>query len=360
MYLIIQMITLFLLLFWPIIMMMSPMAFDAPGSENNREHIIGMMVFLCYPILLCALYWIFDARLFGISGRALTLAAAVMVVLALGVSGYGSLLKNALSGIASSGYSKVNNRVYYNASPVAAADSATFEVLGNRYDSNGYARDNKQVYFRGERLADADAASFHPMDSDQEYWADNQQVYLNGKAVPGADPTQFKRVEDAWGNPSGYALSGTTLYYGTERIGEVTPDEVSIITPAIAKDRERIYYLGKMILPMADAPSFVLLPDTDGYARDHSAVYDLIGDRSAPIAGADPQTMNVLNRGYLKDANRIYHREGYEPTEILHDVDYDSFVVTDWDDETQSEARDRYALYMNGRVVKQLAEKAAP
>ncbi len=359
MLLIFQIITTMMLLFWPMVMMMSPMAFDAPGSENNREHIIGMMIFLCYPIPLCALYWIFGAELFGISGRTLTLGATVIIVLALSVFGYSSLLKNALNGIASSGYSNVNNQVYYNARPVAAADSETFEVLGNNYYSQGYARDNKQVYFRGELLADADAASFRALDSDEEYWVDNQKIYLGGKAIPGADPAQFKRVPDAWGSPSAYALSGTTLYYDAERIGEVNPNEISIITPFLAKDRQHIYYLEKIILPMADAPSFVLLPDTDGYARDRAAVYDLIGERSAPIAGADPQTMEVLNRGYLKDARHIYHRESYEPTQILHDVDYDSFVVTDWDDETQSEARDRYALYMNGKVVKQLAEKAA-
>src|SRR5690606_29224295 len=81
MLLIAQIITTFLLLFWPLLFMMSPMAFDAPGSENNRSHVIGMMVFLCYPIPLCAAYWIMGSELWGISGRTLTLIASAVIIL---------------------------------------------------------------------------------------------------------------------------------------------------------------------------------------------------------------------------------------------------------------------------------------
>lgn len=359
MLLVFQIITIMLLLFWPMVMMMSPMALDAPGSENNADHVISLIIFLCYPIGLGALYWIFGAELFGISGRTLTLVATVIVVLALSVFGYGSMLKNALSGIPSSGYGNVNNQVYYNARPVAEADSDTFEVLSSTSYYGGYARDAQHVYSRGELLPDADPLTFRPLDEYEEYWVDAQGVYLGGKQLPGANPAIFKRLPDAWNHASSYAVSADTLYYEAERIGEVNPDEVSVIWSYLAKDKQRIYYMDRIILPMADAATFAMMPDTDEYARDKSAVYDLIGERSAPIAGADPASIQVLKRGYLKDANHIYYRHSHEPTQILHDVDYDSFVVTDWDDETQSEARDRYALYMNGKVVKQLAEKAA-
>src|SRR5690606_6213814 len=123
MLLIAQIITTFLLLFWPLLFMLSPMAFDAPGSENNRSYVIGMMLFLCYPIPLCAAYWIMGGQLWGISGRTLTLITSVVIILALTLFGYGNLLKNALSGIASSGYSVADDQVFYNANLIENADA---------------------------------------------------------------------------------------------------------------------------------------------------------------------------------------------------------------------------------------------
>ncbi len=355
MYLIIQILTTFALLFWPLLFMMSPMAFDAPGSENNRSHVIGMMVFLCYPIPLCAAYWIMGSDLWGISGRTLTLIASAVIILALTLFGYGSLLKNALSGIASSGYSVVKGQVFYNANPIENADAGTFTVLAPQHLHGGYAKDEHRVYYRGQIIANADPKSFRPFDDGQEYWADQQAVYLDGQAIAGATPTGFSRLPDAWNNATDFAVQqhaeNSTLYYRETPIGQVNAADVVVLWPYIARDTQRIYAGADVILPMADAASFELLPDHNEYGRDRQAVYDILGDRSGVIHGADPVSMEVLQRGYLKDQHRVYHRQGYDPTQVLEGADSASFEVTGWDETTNSDARDAHSLYMNGQRV---------
>ncbi|UZK02527.1 DKNYY domain-containing protein [Venatoribacter cucullus] len=355
MLLIAQIITTFLLLFWPLLFMLSPMAFDAPGSENNRSYIIGMMLFLCYPIPLCAAYWIMDGELWGISGRTLTLITSVVIILALTLFGYGSLLKNALSGIASSGYSVADDQVFYNATPIAQADASSFTVLAPQHLRGGYAKDQHRVYYRGQVVTHADAQSFRPFDDGQEYWADQHAVYLEGQAITGASPAGFSRLPDAWHNATDFAVQQdagqSTLYYRATPIGPVDAAQVVVLWPHIARDNQRIYSEANVILPMADAATFELLPESNEYGRDQQAVYDLLGDRSGVIHGADPASIEVLARGYLKDQHLVYHRQGYEPTQVLEGADSASFEVTGWDETTNADARDAHSLYRNGQRV---------
>lgn len=354
--LLLQIITTLMLAYWPVLLMMSPMAFDAPGSENNRSQIIGLILFLCYPIPLAALYWFFGADLFGLSGRTLTLSALLVVVAGLMLFGYGTLLQNSLKGIASSGYSVASGQVYYNARAIPGAQAETLEVLAPERLRGGYARDQQRVYYRGEALSGADPVTFRPLDDGYEYWLDQQQVYLDGRILPDADPASFRRLPDAWQHPSDYAVSSagdqSRLYYRSAAIGPVQPDEVTVLRDGLAKDRQHIYYQDRIILPMADAGHFELLPDTSEYGRDQQAVYDVLGSDSGPIAGADPVTIETLPRGYLKDARQVYHRAGYQPTLAIPGADSATFEVTGWDEATQSEARDQYAYYQDERVVK--------
>lgn len=351
----VNLLSTMLLLFWPLLLMMSPMAFDAPGSENQRSHVFVVLLVLSYPIGLAALYWVLGGSFWGLSGRTFTLLATIIVVGALTVFGYGTLLKNSVRGIASSGYDVVNERVYYNARWLPEANAKQFELLDSSYGRGGYARDDQSVFYRGERLADVDAASFATLDDGEEYWQDKQRVYLDGVALEGVDSGAFTRIKDAWGHATDYALAQqgeqSVLFYRQHHITEVVADDVVVLWPHIAKDKQRIYYLQHIILPMADAASFDMLPNSNEYGKDQYAVYDVLYDQSGVIAGADPNTITLLGRGYLKDEERVYYRSGYEPTQVLANADVDSFVVTDWDDATQSEARDRSSLFMRGQVI---------
>src|SRR5690606_12011368 len=238
MLLIAQIITTFLLLFWPLLFMLSPMAFDAPGSENNRSYVIGMMLFLCYPIPLCAAYWIMAGELWGISGRTLTLIGATLIELALTLVGCGSRLKNRLGGSASSGYSVAKGDVFYHATPIAAADASSFTVLAPQHLRGGYAKDQHRVYYRRQVVTHADAQSFRPIDDGQEYWADQQAVYLEGQAITGATPTGFSRLPDAWHDATDFAVQQdagqSTLYCRATPIGPVDAAQVVVLWPHIA------------------------------------------------------------------------------------------------------------------------------
>jgi len=64
MQILINIVVTFFLMFWPIVFMMSPMMFDAPGSENDKEHIVTMVLILCYPISLSLLLWLSGAKYF--------------------------------------------------------------------------------------------------------------------------------------------------------------------------------------------------------------------------------------------------------------------------------------------------------
>lgn len=352
---VVNVISTMLLFFWPLMLMMSPMMFDAPGSENQRSHVFFVMLILSYPIGLASLYWVLGGSFWGLSGRTFTLLATIIVVGAFTVFGYGTLLKNSVRGIANSGYDVVNTQVYYNAQLLPSANAKQFELLDSSYGRGGYARDDRSVFYRGEPIPNADPSSFAVLDDDGEYWHDKHRIYLDGEALDGVSSGAFVRIQDAWGHATDYALAQqggqSILYYRQHRIAEVVADDVVVLWPHIAKDQHRIYYMQHIILPMADAASFEMLPNSNEYGRDQNAVYDVLYEQSGVIEGANPNTITLLGRGYLKDAERVYYRLGYEPTQVLVDADVHSFVVTDWDEATQSEARDRSSLFMRGQVI---------
>ncbi|MFC3679232.1 DKNYY domain-containing protein [Bacterioplanoides pacificum] len=353
-----QLATTFLLLFWPMVMMMSPMMFDAPGSENKRSVVFQALLFLSYPIPLCALFWLFGSDLFGISGRTLTLSASAIVITAMIVFGYPQLLSNSLKGIANSGYSVAENTVYYNAQAIPGAQADSFETLQSGYFRDRYARDSERVYFAGQELAGADPASFHYLEAlGDEYWADNQRVYLTGIPLEGALPQHFSLFPDAWGHPSSYGVShnpdGARVYFQQHHLPDADADSFTVLNDYTAKDARHIFYHETLVLPEADSASFELIEDVDHYGKDNNAVYDMLYQHSGVIEGADPATLQVLGRGYLRDQNHIYFRSNYQPTEILAGADAASFEYTNWDEATQSDARDKHGYFLHGERLEQ-------
>ena len=353
-----QLATTFLLLFWPMVMMMSPMMFDAPGSENKRSVVFQALLFLSYPIPLCALFWLFGSDLFGISGRTLTLSASAIVITAMIVFGYPQLLSNSLKGIANSGYSVAAGTVYHNATAIDGALPDSFEELHAGHYRDRYARDDQRVYFAGQVIAGADPASFRYMETlNDEYWADNQHVYLAGIPLEGAQPQYFSLFPDSWGNSSSYGVSrnpdGARVYFQQHYLPDADADSFTVLNDYTAKDARHIFYHETVVLPEADSASFELIEDVDHYGKDNNAVYDILYQHSGVIEGADPATLQVLGRGYLRDQKRIYYRSNYQPTEVLAGADAATFEYTDWDEATQSDARDKHGYFLHGERLEQ-------
>ena len=82
----------FLLLFWPLVMFTSVMMFDAPGSTEDLSVIIPVILIVAYPIYIFSVYHFMSAKFFGLSALLCLKIVSVIVLLAISVFGYFSLL----------------------------------------------------------------------------------------------------------------------------------------------------------------------------------------------------------------------------------------------------------------------------
>lgn len=73
----------FIILFWPGLMMFSPMMFDEPGSEFSRAKLLFLVGVIFYPSAIFMGYMLFNASFFGLSATILFMAA---LLVATGVS----------------------------------------------------------------------------------------------------------------------------------------------------------------------------------------------------------------------------------------------------------------------------------
>ncbi len=63
----IDIIVTIIILFWPGLMMISPMVFDAPGSEYNKSNLAYFLVIVFYPLVVFIIYKIAGANYFQMS-----------------------------------------------------------------------------------------------------------------------------------------------------------------------------------------------------------------------------------------------------------------------------------------------------
>ena len=353
MQIIINIVATFILAFWPLMFMMSPMMFDAPGSENSKTTIISMMLILCYPIILFLLLGIFGINYFGVNSFKLAQISAVVIAIAFLLFGYYGLLFNALRGIASSGYSVVNDKAYYDGRAIKGADSQTFTIFKDkyRYSYSDYARDKHHLYCNGKVVEGALAEDVVAIEnSEQMYWRNSQQVIYEDRILKGAVADRFI----AYRGFTGWACSDNDDAFNVYSYGVLLPavdkDSFKPFNDFYAKDKDHVFKKEKVILPEADAASFELMEDHD-FGRDKNHVYYVSTKQPFVVKDADPASFEMLERGYARDRNHIYVIEQYEDVRILEQAHVDSFEVTQYDDATKSEARDVNHYYYDGKIV---------
>ncbi|CAA0125698.1 Uncharacterised protein [BD1-7 clade bacterium] len=354
----------FVLMYWPIVLMMSPMMFDAPGSQNKRDVVLTVTLVLCYPIIIFALYWLFGLHFFGVAPDKALLVASVVVISAILFFGYGKLLMYSFRGIATSGYSIAKGQVYFDGLAIDAdADSFKPLVQGDS-DRFVYAADKNHVFYAGKALKIEDPTTFRPLNNDDqtgdgylagsdEYWTDGTSVFLAGRALEGATPHGFSVADDIFSGPFAYwhSESASYVYFAGEILPSVDANTHQVLHGHISKDAQHIYNGAELILPEADAMSFSLLENDTTIGIDDQAVYNVLYRQSGKIEGADPASIVAFDRGYLKDAKRVYYRQQWDPVEVLSGADPQTFEVTGWVEATDSEARDANNLYRDGKVV---------
>lgn len=349
----IHIVVTFVLAFWPLMFMMSPMAFDAPGSDNNKGKVIGMMLALCYPIVLFLVLGMLGVNYFGVNGFKLALISTTIILIAFSLFGYFGLLSNALRGIANSGYSLVGDTAYNDGKPIEGADGKTFKILDSRRfgSLHHYALDKNHLYYDGKIVEDALAEDIVETQSGgRDYFHNSQQVIYRDMVLQGAAVDRFA-VFDRF--PS-WAYSNNDgkfdVYYRGILLSMVESEAFTPLNDFFATDKRRIFKGSTVVLTQADAASFELMSDHD-FGKDNSHVYYLGATQPIIVQDADPVSFEVLERGYARDRNHIFVIEQYANVVKLEQADIDTFEVTQYDDATKSEARDVNHYYYDGKVV---------
>ncbi|MDH5408837.1 MAG: DKNYY domain-containing protein [Gammaproteobacteria bacterium] len=339
---------------WFLLFMMSPMMFDAPGSENDKSHIISTMLLLCYPIGVFVLLKLFGWQYFGVNSTKLIIVSAVVIMLGFFMFGYVNILSNAMKGVANSGYSVANGKVYYDARPIDEADSQSFTLFeeDNNFHRAKYARDTRHLYYEGKKIEGVEDVEIERLgDRYNDYWKNNSQIIYDGEILKGARPEYFSIFNDydSWSqsdNPD-----GCIVYHFGKALSTVDKSSFKVLNQFLAKDKDNIYERTTKILSEADAATFSLYGDDHAFGKDKDHVYYLSTKTPFVVEGADVASFKHLERGYAQDKDSVYHILQYQTVEKIQQADATTFETTRYDEKTKSEARDKNYYYYDGKIV---------
>ena len=343
----------FAFMFWPMMFMMSPMMLGAPGADNDKDQLKTVILLLSYPIGISIFFWLFGIHYFGIDGFTLTIISSGIIAIALSIFGYFGMLLNLYRGIANSGYSVANHKVYYDAKLIKAADSDSFSIFDDDLlrSCSRYAKDKLHFYYNGKTVEGFGIDGIYQRKiGGDTYWFNQNQVLYDDRILIGANPDNFDSFDEytEWT----YSISKeqfSVFKYG-KRLPAVDKESFIPLSSYLAKDSNHIFKTDEIILPDADAQSFELFED-HSFGKDKNHIYYLETKEPFAIQGVDPASFEILDRGYLKDINHVYRIIQYEDIEKLEQADVASFEATPYDEASQSEARDKNHYYYDGKIV---------
>ncbi|MFZ6873469.1 DKNYY domain-containing protein [Undibacterium sp. Di27W] len=346
------------LLVWPLLMMMSPMLFDAPGSENNKSNLTFLLFVIFYPVIIFVCYKLFGMTYFRISADRALLVCVVLTVLVALVFGYPRFIMNVVAGISGNGYFVKEDKVYYYGKPLNSALASTFKTIGGQYAR--YALDEKHVYFDGRLIEGADAGSFTGVSNPNAqageerftlFWKDQAHVYLEGRILPGAKAAEFRHLGGRYGSDN------QQVYYGWQVLQGGNPASFQLLNPDMGKDDKQVFVFDKACKLNAPTAHFHLLSNQDlaVYATDGQFLYAVFFGAMEPlqvVTDADPATFTLLERSYFKDNKRVYYRDSSQKKVILLEAaDAAGFVAGNYDSATDSDAHDGAHYYLAGKLA---------
>jgi hypothetical protein len=195
------------------------------------------------------------------------------------------------------------------------ADAQTFAILScerheyRRYGSIShvdylYIRDRKNVYFvdssGAKKILNTDPATFEPLGA---FSKDKNRIYHEGKHTDGIDHETFTRAGE-------YHMDKNHLYVGSARF-QIKGFDMSrfraLMYPYHIYD-DQVYHHdggGMRAIENADAKTFAVLEY--GYAKDKNRVYH---DGATVLQGAHPASFEVFDMYWSKDRNFVYRRDG--------------------------------------------------
>lgn len=350
--------SVFLILSWPFVAVISVMALGGPGATNDKEGIRDIILVLYYPVFITSVYWITGSSLFGISGRTLVLISVIIITLGLHTSGYFKLASNAYRGINNEGYSVLNDKVYYDAQPIPIADADTFrpaEESDHPFRQSAYYIDKYRVYYAGEAVPGIDPNSFRrltgeaPYGGHYDYWGDNTTVVYNERILTDSAPHNLEILGES------YAKSNGNIYHYGRKVEQADADSFTVLNDFVAKDNKHIYYSVTPILPEADPDTFQFAAPAISHsiAVDKNNAYLIYTDSGSKVlADVDITSLQVLENGnYIKDTNAVYRIDGSEVIRVS-DANPSTFRTTRYTDETPYHATDDVHYWINGELIK--------
>lgn len=316
----------------------------ASAKDKSWNAILIASSLILYPSLIGLFYNIKSWDFFNVSFRTFSLFTTVVPLLVF-VLFLGRPIVNKLRGVSDVGITKKEKAIFLDGNEIKGADTNTFKAI-----DDAYSLDKDHVYYRTKILAGVDPKTFSKIAASQ-FFTDNKVVIYKGNFLQNVDAATFKLLKN-----SAYAIDKNKVYYFDDVVSNADPKTFDPINEtSYAKDKTNVYFLDKAVDEPVDVLSFKVLDSDAGISRDKNFIY-LDGRYSAgkkiiyKIKEADSLSFTILGRGYCKDKQHVFYTSQY-PYALITDVDAASFVVTNFDQKSKSEARDKTHFYMEGKSI---------
>jgi hypothetical protein len=160
-------------------------------------------------------------------------------------------------------------------------------------------------------------------------------VFPSGSNIKGSDYYNYKGC---------IFLGGNIFEIGTHKLEGSDVKSFQILSGGYSKDKNRVYYLGNILL---DADPVTFIVKTEDSAIDKNQVYYM----GKKLNDADPNSFFVIqqngkNTEYSKDKNNVY----YEDLR-LNGSDPDSFVILPFEGKNTYYAKDKNQVYYMGQKI---------
>ncbi len=338
-----QIIVTLFLLYWPIVLLTSVMAFDAPGSNDNQKNVIVALVIIFYPVFFGITYFLLSVRFWGLSPLAFLGATVLVPLLGAFLMGYPKLLLNSIRGVSSNGYFSKEGAVYFDGNKIEV-DSKTFQILNTKFKL--YARDQKHVFFRGRIIKMADPETFKAVEEGNDnYYIDKKNVFYDGIILEGADSKEFKRLTTVDNKGTSFFKDQNFVYFNARKIAGLSGLTAKSLLGGYLSDGNNIFYYTTKI-SSADVPTFHVRSDNEDYASDKNSVYYL----GVAIPLAQPNGFQILDRQYAKDAKNVFFTQNDGKSFVVERANLKKFIVTNYDPKTDSDATDETHYFLSGHI----------
>ena len=168
------------------------------------------------------------------------------------------------------------------ADTLPGADPATFKQM-----TSWLGHDSEHVYYKDKLVTGVDVASLEV--ERKPLFRDKNDYFYETSPMHVADMKSFKVIK--WFEDDFWAKDSRCAYYDTTRIDSVDLPSFEIIEMSTAKDKNHVYYFGKVI-PDADPATFKTIDGTV-YSRDKSHIWcgdDLLKDADYETFEVDDMT----------------------------------------------------------------------